>query len=184
MAHANNDKDHYSAKPSIFDGEKLEYWKDRIKSFFIGYDVDLWDIVIDGYTYPTNAYGTMFGRSKMNAQQKKDHKNQHRFITILLNVISYSEYEKIINKDFVKSIFNSLKMTHERNEQVKKTKAFALIHKYEAFKMEECFLVAFLFLIEEMLLGFQTLLVGLKVLNKGYTTSDHVNKIIRSSPKK
>lgn len=25
MAHANNDKDHYSTKPTIFDGEKFEY---------------------------------------------------------------------------------------------------------------------------------------------------------------
>jgi hypothetical protein len=26
----NNDRDHYNAKPPIFDGEKFEYWKDRI----------------------------------------------------------------------------------------------------------------------------------------------------------
>lgn len=39
-------------------------------------------------------------------------------------------------------------------------------------------------IIEDMLLIFQTLIDGLKFLNKGYTTSDHVNKIIRSLPKK
>ena len=31
---------------------------------------------------------------------------------------------------------------------------------------------------------FQTLVIGLKVLNKGYSTADHVKKIIRSLPKK
>ena len=34
-------------------------------------------------------------------------------------------------------MFDSLRMTHEGNIQVKETKALVLIHKYEAFKMEE-----------------------------------------------
>lgn len=68
MAHSNNDKYHYSAKPPIFNGEKFYYWKDRIKSLFIGFDVDLWDMVLDGYTHPTNAYVTKLERSKINEQ--------------------------------------------------------------------------------------------------------------------
>lgn len=69
-------------------------------------------------------------------------------------------------------------MTHEGNEKVKERKALALIKKYEAFKMEE----------EEsdesMFSRFQTLVVGLKVLNKAYTTADHEKKIIISLPNK
>lgn len=38
--------------------------------------------------------------------------------------------------------------------------------------------------IEDMFSNFQTLVVGLKVLNKGYTTADHVKKIIRNLPNK
>jgi hypothetical protein len=38
--------------------------------------------------------------------------------------------------------------------------------------------------IEEMFSRFQTLVAGLEVLNKGYTTVDHVKKIIRSLPQK
>lgn len=34
-------------------------------------------------------------------------------------------------------MFESMKMTHKGNTQVKETKALALIQKYEAFKMEE-----------------------------------------------
>lgn len=79
-------------------------------------------MVIDGYTHPTYTDGTKLGRSKMNEQEKKDHKN-HRSITILLNVISYSEYENITNRDSDKFIFDSLKMTHEGNELVKENKA-------------------------------------------------------------
>lgn len=74
---SNNDKDHYSVKPLIFDGEKFDYWKDRIKSFFLGYDADLWDMVMDGYTHHVYSNGVKLERNKMDEQQKKDNKNHH-----------------------------------------------------------------------------------------------------------
>jgi len=69
-------------------------------------------------------------------------------------------------------------MTHEGNSQVKETKALALIQKYEAFRMEEEESV------ETMFSRFQMLVAGLRVLDKGYSTADHVKKIIRSLPAK
>jgi hypothetical protein len=69
-------------------------------------------------------------------------------------------------------------MTHKGNNQVKEAKALALIHKYQAFKMEDDKVVEVIFS------RFQTLVARLKVLDKGYTTTDHVKKIIRSLPKK
>lgn len=63
MAQGNNDKDHYFAKPPIFDGEKFDYWKDRIESFFIGSDANIWDMVIDGHTQPIYANDVRLKRS-------------------------------------------------------------------------------------------------------------------------
>ena len=54
----------------------------------------------------------------------------------------------------------------------------ALIQKYEAFRMEGDEII------ETMFSRFQMLVAGLKVLDKGYSTGDHVKKIIRSLPKK
>lgn len=54
--------------------------------------------------------------------------------------------------DFAKSRFDYLKMTYEGNEQVKKTKALALIQKYESFRMEKDEMI------EEMLSRSQTLM--------------------------
>ncbi|XP_050895080.1 uncharacterized protein LOC127101651 [Lathyrus oleraceus] len=118
----NNERDHYSEKPLIFDGEKFYYWKDRIESLFLVYDVDLWDLVVDGYIHPINAEGNNIATSAMTDQQKKDFINHHEARNILLNVISYTEYEKITNKDSSKSIFYSLRMTHEGDAQVKEKK--------------------------------------------------------------
>lgn len=113
----------------------------------------------------------------MTKQQKKDYKNHHKVRTTLLNPISYTEYEKITNRDSENSIFDSLRMTHEGNTQVKETKALSLIEKYETFKMEDNENV------EIMSSRFQTLVARLKVLDKGYSIIDHVNKIIKSLPK-
>jgi hypothetical protein len=65
--------------------------------------------------HPVNIKGYILARNVMSDQQKKDFKNHHKAITILLNVISYTEYEKITNRDFAKSIVDSLRMTHEGN---------------------------------------------------------------------
>ena len=113
----------------------------------------------------------------MSGQQKREFKNHHKARTILLSAISYSEYEKISNRDTAKNMFDSLRMTHEGNFQVKETKALTLIQKYEAFKMEDSESI------KAMFSRFQILVVGLKVLDKGYSTTDHVKKIIRSLPK-
>mgnify|MGYP001508322084 FL=1 len=75
-------------------------------------------------------------RKQMNEQQKKDFKKNHKSRTTLLNAISHAEYEKITNRETTHDMFESLKMTHEGNTQVKETKALALIQKYDAFKME------------------------------------------------
>ena len=68
LAVANNEKDHYSAKPPVFDGDKFDYWEDRIESFFLGYDVDLWDLVVDGYNHPVDVVGNKVARSAMTDQ--------------------------------------------------------------------------------------------------------------------
>ena len=75
-------------KPHVFDGEDFEYWKDRLESFFLGHDADLWDMVLDGYTHPEDKDGNKIDRKNMDKQQKLDFKNHHRARNIFLNAIS------------------------------------------------------------------------------------------------
>ena len=120
--------------------------------------------------------GQRIDRKMMSDQQKCNFRNHHK-ARIILSIISYSEYEKISNRETAKNMFDTLRMTHEGNIQVKETKALALIQKHEAFKMEDSESI------KAMFSRFQILVVGLKVLDKGYSTADHVKKIIRSLPK-
>ena len=121
------ERDRISTKPPIFDGQNFEYWKDRIESFFLGYDAYSWDIVVDGYSPPVDRSGNKIERKAMTDTQKKEFKNHHKARTILLNAISHTKYEKITNRETTHDMFESLKMTHEGNLQVKETKALAII---------------------------------------------------------
>ncbi|XP_058742377.1 uncharacterized protein LOC131614855 [Vicia villosa] len=173
-----NDRDKYNAKPPVFSREKFKYWKNKIENYFMAYDFDLWDTVVDGYSHPVDERVVKMARSDITIDQKKAYKNHFKARSIMLSAISYNKYEKITDKETAKSIFDSLQMNHEGNAQVRETKALALIQKYEAFKMEDDDTI------EEMFSRFQTLAAGLRVLDKEYSTTDHVKKIIRSLPKK
>src|SRR3954470_24475406 len=124
-------------RPPVFDGENFEYWKDKLESYFLSLDGDLWDLLVDGYKHHVKACGVKLPRQEISDDQKKQFKNHHKCRTILRNSISHAEYEKISIRETSYDIYESLKMTHEGNAQVKETKALALIQKYEAFKMED-----------------------------------------------
>ena len=83
-----NDRDHYNAKPLVFNGDRFDYWKDKIESFFLGHDVDLWDMVVDGYIHLVDASGNKVERRVMTDQQNKYYKNYYKARTILMNSIS------------------------------------------------------------------------------------------------
>src|SRR4051812_12639595 len=103
------------SRPPVFDGENFEYGKDRLESYFLGLDGDLWDLFVDGYRHLVNASGVKMSRQEMSDDQKKQFKNHHKSRTILLNAISHAEYEKISNREAAHDIFELLKMTHEGN---------------------------------------------------------------------
>ena len=61
----NEERDRFSGKPPVFDGENFDYWKDIIESFFLPYDADLWNIVTDGYIHPIDESGQKIDRKRM-----------------------------------------------------------------------------------------------------------------------
>lgn len=51
-------------KPPLFYGERFEYWKDKLKSFYISLDPEFWDIVEDDYEAPKDVIGVKISRKK------------------------------------------------------------------------------------------------------------------------
>jgi hypothetical protein len=90
--------------------------------------------------------------------------------------LSFPEYTKIVYKSTTKSIYDPLYAIYEGNHQVKEAKENLIIRQYGLFKMKDDEDI------ETLFLRFQTPVYVMQVLNKSYTTSDHVKKIMRSLP--
>ncbi|XP_045791692.1 uncharacterized protein LOC123886420 [Trifolium pratense] len=106
----------------------------------------------------------------------KIYTKHHRVKDIVVSAIRHEDYVRIENKSSAKSIFDSMCATYDGNEKVQEAKASLLIRQYELFTMEKDEDI------ETMFTRFQTLVSGLKVLKRSYTTYDHVQKILRSLP--
>lgn len=55
----------------MFDGERFEYWKGRLQSFFISDSSQLWDMIEDSYVSPVNAIGVPIPKKELNVDQQK-----------------------------------------------------------------------------------------------------------------
>lgn len=113
----NCNEDYYSFvyKAPIFRGDNFDFWKDKLESFFLGFDEDLWEIVLNGYIHPTNEEGMKIKRRDMSELQRKDFQNHHKARTILLGTISFDEYEKIPRKESAHDILESLNVPLKKN---------------------------------------------------------------------
>src|SRR4030066_1487647 len=96
----------------------------------------------------------------------------------MCDAIPHEEFVKICNKSTAKTIFDSLCSSYEGNQQVREAKANMLVQQYELFKMTEDETI------DSMYSRFQTLVSGIQVLKKSYTTANHVKKILRILPVK
>ncbi|PNY05238.1 serine/threonine protein kinase SRPK1 [Trifolium pratense] len=168
-------------KTPIFNGDaaNFEWWKDRIYSHITGIDDELWDIVEEGVNFKNlNETGRLSIADKklLTPTEKKAYIKHHKVKDIIVGAIKHEEYVRIGDKTSAKSIYDSLCSTYDGNEQVQETKASLLIKQYELFTMEKDEDI------ETMFTRFQTLVAGLKVLKKSYTTYDHVQKILRCLP--
>src|SRR4051812_45105763 len=71
-------------RPPVFEGENFEYWKDKLESYFLGLDGDLWDLLMDSYKHPVNSSGVKLTRQEMSDDQKKHFRNHHKCRTVFV----------------------------------------------------------------------------------------------------
>lgn len=166
----------YVAIPPTFNGDSTEFdWQERnMYTYITSLDDGLWDILEDGINIQVNGVGMVSDRESLTHAYKKIYRKYHRVRGILVNDLPHSEYIKVSDKFTSYTILKSLYATYEGNQQVPEAKANLLIQQYELFKIKEDEDI------ETMFSRFQIFVSGLQVMNKSYTTSDHVKKILRS----
>ena len=91
--------------------------------------------------------------------------------------LNANKFNRISICTSTKEIWDTLEVTHEKNNQVKESKINMLVHKYELFKMEPTVSITNIFT------RFTDIVNSLKSLGKDYTNSDLVRKILRSLPR-
>lgn len=140
----------------------------------IGLDDELQDILEDGIDFHVNGVGMVSDIKFFTPDQKNIYRKHHGVKDILVESLPHFEYIKIIDKSTTKTIFISLCAIYEGNQQVQEAKANLLIQQYELFRIKNYEKI------ESMFSRFQVLVFGLQILNKSYTTVDHIKKILRN----
>ena len=143
-------------------------------AFFYAQNMDIWDLVQNGYQTPTNAEGQDLPRPQWTEGQRTRHQLNSKAKHYLMCAITRSEHDKVHSCETAKEIWDTLALAHEGSSQVKESKISMLFHHYELFKMGEHENI------DQMFGRFQTIINGLRSLGKNYDNQDHIRKILRS----
>ncbi|KAL6326231.1 hypothetical protein AAG906_001626 [Vitis piasezkii] len=138
----------------FFTGIDYPYWKARMTWFLQSTDLDVWDVIEDGPTFPTKLVdGVLVPKPKKewNELDRRNFQLNAKAVYNLQCVMDRNEYNRICQCKFAKEIWRLLEITHEGTNQVKE---------------------------------FIEIFNGLEALGRVINESEKVMKILRSLPSK
>lgn len=109
----------------------------KMDTHIIDLDDELWDILEDDIDIEVNRVGMVSDRKSVTHAQKNIYIKHHKVISILVDALPHYEYIKIIDKSISTTIFKSLCVIYEGNQQVQEAKTNLLVQQYELFRMKE-----------------------------------------------
>ncbi|KAL6336581.1 hypothetical protein AAG906_025136 [Vitis piasezkii] len=167
----------------FFTGTDYPYWKARMTWFLQSTDLDVWDVIEDGPTFPTKLVdGVLVPKPKKewNELDRRNFQLNAKAVFTLQCAMDRNEYNRICQCKSAKEIWRLLEITHEGTNQVKdeRVKINILVHNYELFSMKETETIV------EMITRFTEIVNGLEALGRVINESEKVMKILRSLPSK
>nr|CAN74868.1 hypothetical protein VITISV_002411 [Vitis vinifera] len=165
----------------FFTGTDYPYWKARMTWFLQSTDLDVWDVIEDGPTFPTKLVdGFLVPKPKKewNELDRRNFQLNAKAVFTLQCAMDRNEYNRICQCKSAKEIWRLLEITHEGTNQVKESKINILVHNYELFSMKETETIV------EMITRFTEIVNGLESLGRVINESEKVMKILRSLPSK
>nr|KYP41673.1 hypothetical protein KK1_036956 [Cajanus cajan] len=127
-------------RPLIFNGEGYHYWKSRMQIFIEAINLNIWDAVENGPFIPTIVVGHEI-KNLPKDQWSDDDRRKVQYNLKAKNIITYAlginEYFRISNCKNAKEMWDTLKITHEGTNDVKRSRRNTLIHEYELFIMNQ-----------------------------------------------
>ena len=116
-------------EPPFFDGTLYHLWKFQMEVFLKSLDLDLWDIVENGYTPPSKP------RPEWTNQDQRAWSLNARAMNALCCGLASREIGRVYTCTTATEMWRSLEVFHEGTSQVKKAKIDFLVRRYELFKM-------------------------------------------------
>ncbi|CAL9078878.1 unnamed protein product [Musa textilis] len=159
-------------RPPFFNGSDYTYWKTRMRVFMLSMDLDLWNIIENGFqlpSKPTNEWSDL---------EKKSFSLNAKAMNALFCALDKNEFNRISSCETAFDIWRTLEITHEGTSRVKDSKVNLLLHDFELFRMTPSETI------DDMYTRFMDVVNSLKSLGKSFSDFELVNKILRSLPKR
>ncbi|CAL9113183.1 unnamed protein product [Musa textilis] len=158
--------------PPFFNGLDYTYWKTRMRVFLISLDLNLWNIVENGFqlsSKPTNEWSDLEKRLfSLNAKA----------MNALYCSLEKTKFNRISTCETTFDIWHTLEITHEETSRVKDSKVNILMHDFEVFRMQPSETIG------DIYTRFTDVINSLRALGKSFLDFELVSKILRSLPKR
>ena len=155
----------------LFNGLDYTYWKTRMRVFLISLNLDLWNIVENGFQLPSKPM------NEWSDLEKKYFSLNAKAMNALFCALDKNEFNRISTCETAFDIWRTLEITHEGTSRVKDSKVNILLHDFELFHMKPSETVV------DMYTRFTDVVNGLKSLGKSFSDFELVNKVLRSLSK-
>ncbi|GAV73237.1 LOW QUALITY PROTEIN: zf-CCHC domain-containing protein/DUF4219 domain-containing protein/UBN2 domain-containing protein, partial [Cephalotus follicularis] len=159
----------------FFDGNNYSHWKAKMTIFIQALDFNLWDIIIDGPELPhiiSEGIKTLKPRSSYTDDDRKKVQLNAKAKHVIICALNSNEFNRVSSCATTKEMWDRLEVTYEGTNQVKDAKINMLVREYEMFSMKENENIS------GMLVRFTNIINSLQSLNKCYTNSEMVRKIL------
>ncbi|GAV69353.1 UBN2 domain-containing protein [Cephalotus follicularis] len=148
--------------------------------FIQSLDYNLWDLIVDGPNLPTirSESGDFIPkhRNTYNDDDRRRIQMNAKAKHIIICAINSSEFNRVSSCNSAKEILDRLEVTYEGTNQVKDAKISMLVHDCELFSMNENEDI------KSMFIRFTNIINALQSLEKTYSNSELVRKVLRCLP--
>ena len=158
-------------RPPFFNGLDYTYWKTRMRVFLISLNLDLWNIVENGFQLPSKPM------NEWSDLEKKYFSLNAKAMNALFCALDKNEFNRVSLCETAFDIWRALEITHEGTSRVKDSKVNILLLDFELFHMKPSETVV------DMYTRFTDVVNGLKSLGKSFSDFELVNKVLRSLSK-
>ncbi|KAH9751651.1 Integrase catalytic domain-containing protein [Citrus sinensis] len=169
-----------TTRPPFFDGNDYAYWKTRMRIYLQALDYEIREVVCDGPFMPTfkDEVGDDIPKpsSQWSELEKRKMSLNSKAMNALFCALDKKEFHGVSSCESAQEIWNKLEVVYKGTNQVKESKINRYTRQYELFQMEQNENVY------SMYTRFMDIVNTLGALEKTFSNSEKVKKIIRSLP--